>query len=219
MHFPTNEHLRQSWYSVQVADGALKKLGPGETVQLSGEMLADLIDAPSFEELRRQTANSIKKGVVAGDILASIYLMDRFEMPEPSMRKAVHIAQRFAANTEYGDSTPMLRSRRKARDAFREFKTVAHLWAAFRLNRVYRFAEDRALFSEQLPLFLEVSAGLLEFGKCFIPYRARPAEPILPPDAMWELPAGTVIRNLKSESFPTRLRSLLEDYDPSEYQY
>ena len=219
MYFPEDEHLRRSWYTVQVVSGWLKGLKTNDQIQLDRRTLTDLMDAPAFEELKLQTVKAVKKGVVAGDVLACIYLMDRFQMSEPSINKAVHVIERFAADVRYGDSTPMNKSRKKIREAFKKYKSVAHLWAASRLNRAYPYADESELLIEKLPLFLEVSAGLLEFGRAFIPYRARPAEPILPVVGMWELPENTMVRHLSSETFPTELRRLLEDYDATEYQY
>ena len=219
MYFPTDKHLRESRYAIEIAKGELAAMDSGDRVELDKETLTQLIDAPSFEELKCKTVIAVKKGVVAGDILASIYLMHRFEMPEPSLKKAVHVAQRFAAKNPYGDSTPMNKSRTMNRKIFNEYKTVAHLWAAFRLNLAYRYADDRELFFEKLPFFLEVSAGLFEFGTRFIPYRAKPAEPILPPEGMWELPVGTAARHLSSDVFPSGIRDLLDDYGANEYQY
>lgn len=219
MYFPTNKYMRESWYAVEVAKGNLAAMDAGQRVELDKETLSRLVDAPSYEELKNKTTLAVKRGVVAGDILAAIYLMHRFNIPEPSIKKATHIAEQFAEKTEYGDSTKMNKSRRKVREAFNEYKTVAHLWAAFRLNQAYRYAEVQELLFEKLPLFLEVSKGLLEFGQGFIPSRTKLAVPILPVEDMWELPDGTIARHLSGGTFPDGITNLLANYDANEYQY
>lgn len=219
MYFPTDEYLRNSWYAAEITKGHLAATDEGQQIAMDKETLTRLIDAPADEELKQKADLAFKKGVVAGDILASIYLMDRFGIPEPSIKKATHIVEQFAADTEYGDSTKMNKSRKKIRDAFKEYKSVAHLWAAFRLNNAYPFAKGGDIFLGKLPLFLAVSQGLLEFGESFIPYRARPEEPILPAEQMWELPQGTMATHLLINSFPTGITELLKNYDASEYSY
>ena len=218
MHFPNDKHLRESWYAVEFAKGEISEMRDRDRIMLDKETLNRLVFAPSHDELKRHTIQAVKKGIVAGDILASIYLMERFDIPEPSIKKAVHVAQQFAKKTQYGDSTPMKRSRRMVRDAFNEYRSVAHLWAAFRLNQAYRYADDDKLFFEKLPFFLEVAAGLYAFGTTFKPYRARPRKPILPTNEMWKLPENILVRHLDSERFPNGICKLLRNYDANEYQ-
>ena len=219
MYFPRDEYLRESWYSVMVMADLIENNNNKSKIELDEEFLKCLMYAPSIDQLKEKTVEAVKKGVVAGDFLSSIYLMHRFELSEPSINKATHICQMFAAETEYGDATNLKKSRRQIKEIFNEFKTVSHLWGAYRLNKAYKFSDESKLFSENLEFFLEVSAGLLEFGTTFIPYRARPAEPILVGEEMWGLPESVIARHLESKVIPDRLITFLENYSANEYQY
>lgn len=218
MYFPTNKSLRESWFTTQMMQGELIGAPNNCKVECDKETIARLINAPSLETLKEKQTEAVKKGALAGSILASIYLMDRFNIDEPSINKAVHISEKFAAENRYGDSTRINKSRKPIKEAFKEYKSVAHLWAALYLNKAYPYADDRELFFEKLTFFLEVSAGLLEFGTTFKPYRARPKKPILPNESMWQLPKRILPRHLESNIFPDGITHFLKDYDSNEYQ-
>lgn len=219
MYFPADKFLRDSWFTAQLVQGELLGVPKGcRKVECNKETITQLVNAPSLEELEKKKTESFKKGVLAGCTLASIYLMDHFNIDEPSINKAVHISEKFAAENQYGDSTRINKSRKSIREAFKEYKSVAHLWAALYLNKTYPYADDRELFFEKLTFFLEISAGLLEFGTTFKPYRARPKEPILPNESMWQLPKRILPHHLESNIFPDGITHFLKDYDSNEYQ-
>ena len=50
---------------LQIVKGALAEMESGDTVTLKKETLAQLVDAPSFEELKRESVIAGKKGIVA----------------------------------------------------------------------------------------------------------------------------------------------------------
>lgn len=218
MYFPENEYLRRSWYASQYVMEYLSELDTNKA-ELNKSTLEILINAPSMTDLKNKTSDAVKKGVVIGDILSSIYLMEIFNMPEPSLNKARHIAKGFAKKNSYGDSSPMYTSEGKIKNILKEYKSVAHLWAAFRLNQAYPFTAHKNIFFEGLPDFLSVSKGLLDFGLDFVPYRARPKEPILNKQKAWFLPPEIQSSSLISSNYPDGLKELLEDYDATEYQY
>jgi len=219
MFFPTDQDLRDCWYEKTLLANKLRSMEDDGKIELSKQTAAPLIDAPPFAELKRATVTAVKRGTIAGDLLACVYLMDRFDMPEPSIKKAEHVAGRFAKEFKYGDSSPIAGSRRSIREAFGNYRTVSHLWAAYRLNRAYEFSEESELFHEKLPLFLEVSEGLRKFGTTFVPLRAYLGNPLLPPEETWLLPENIQARHLKSNVFPDRIQKYLEDYDTEVYKF
>lgn len=214
MYFPNNEFLRDAYFISEFVQGKLEGSNKSRhQVEFDKEIIERLMKAPSIMELRDKKIEALKKGVLAGDMLASIYLMHRFKMPEPSLNKAIHISRKFNTRNLYGNSIQIPRSIRKIKEAFKEYKPVAHLWAALRLNQNYPYANEGELFFEKLTFFLEVSEGFLEFGTTFIPHRARPQEPILPNEDMWQLPEDIRPRQLESNIFPSGITHLLKDYD------
>jgi hypothetical protein len=218
MHFPRDEFLRESWYAVHSVSGRLHGAKQGERFEIGADTLKLLIDAPSFEVLKTETVKAVKGGVIAGDLLASIYLMDRFGLPEPSMRKARHIAQRFNAEASYGDETKMLRSKRSVQNAWRQFESVAHLWAAYRINLAYEYSAPDEIFLENVETFLGVSAAMLKFGSAFVPFRAKPKEPVIKSKDVWRIDESIAPIELHGGEFPDGLEQLLKDYDANEYQ-
>lgn len=219
MYFPRDKYLRESWFAVETTNSQLHQIADDERFEVDARTLRHLIDAPSFDALKAETAKAIKGGSIAGDVLASIYLMHRFQIPEPSIKKAMHIAARFAKKAKYGDGSTIPRSRRKIQEHWRNYKSVAHLWAAFRLNKAYPYAEPAECFVDKLTDFLGVSSALLNFGKTFVPYRSKPQLPVLDLPNVWEISNDIAPRDLHGGEFPDQLVELLSDYDANEYQY
>ena len=220
MYFPTDKFLRESWYTTEFASGLVSNLDSQATVHLTAETLTHLIDAPSHAALKEKTRVAVKRGTVVGDVLASIYLMDRFGLPEPGMNKAIHVAQRFARHAKYGDESTMRLSDRTIKKYWREYESVAHLWSAWRLNMSYRYVEDQtSLFFENLPMLLQVAAGQLEFGRTFVPARVKPRKAILDTPDIWDVPPEILPRPLDGAEVPEELIKYLEDYDAMEYRY
>lgn len=152
-------------------------------------------------------ANS-KRAFIAGDILMTLYLMDRFKLPEPSMNKALFVAMEFAKKATYGDGTRLNTSERMVRQCWTEYESVAHLWAAFRINQAYPYTDDPFID----PKFLEVAVGLYRFGTGFVPARAKKKIPVLDAQKCWALPDNVPASNLKSDRIPDRLLKYLKKY-------
>ncbi|HEX2243695.1 MAG TPA: hypothetical protein VHK27_10665, partial [Gammaproteobacteria bacterium] len=136
---------------------------------------------------------------------------------EPSLRKAVFAAQEMARTDTYSDGTPMKVSDNTIEEYWEEFKSVAHLWAAFRINNTpeYSFAAMSDLMTSGFATFLEVAAGLFRFGCSFIPSRVprRARNPILDPQQSWSLPDNVERRDLDTNApLPSRLVEIIKRY-------
>lgn len=219
MYFPTSSYLRDSWLATKLAMDEIHGLSDGHQAGLDKNAVEFLINSPSYSSLKELTTEAVKQGVVAGDVLSSIYLMHVFNLEEPSVNKAIHISKRFGKANVYGDDSMMSYSDSSIKKYRSKFKSVSHLWAAFRLNQAYPYAKPDELFIEKLPMFLEVAAGILKFGCSFIPFRARPQVPLLDESKMWLIPESYAPRNLTGGSFPDGISELLKDYDANEYHY
>lgn len=213
MTFPRDENLRTQWFTVHNARARSQDAEDRDLLQLNAKTLRVLLNAPSYEDLRKLAAERTKQAIVAGDILSVLFLMDRFSLPEPSMNKAIHVARQYAINAKYGDGTRLNISEFKIREYWEEFRPVAHLWAAFRLNRSYPFCPEENVFTENgFAPFLEVAAALYGFGCSFIPERARLELPLLDAEESWSLPDGIKPRSLQIDGVPDGLQEFLQSY-------
>jgi hypothetical protein len=219
MLFPNDERLRDGCFAVNRISGSLAPERPKETFALDAKTIELLLDTPSREQLKTLTSSATKKGVVAGDLLAAMYLMKMFEVQEPSMNKAIHIAGMFARDERWGDGESMDTSERMIRMAWQSHQSVSHLWAAFRLNNAYPFAKQGTLFTTEVNKLLGVALGVLEFATSFVPHRTRPAKVILSQTDAWAPPQSIEPLYLKSDRAPDRLLRYLETYKaPSPYR-
>ncbi|HED34295.1 MAG TPA: hypothetical protein ENJ08_08805 [Gammaproteobacteria bacterium] len=210
MNFPQNRHHRESWYAIHFANNCLSTATEGDgTKQVEGEILRLLIDAPSLPQMEAHIVESTRKAVVVGDILASLYLMKQFDMPEPSVGKAIQVSRKLAKSTEYGGGSEIAHSERTIKTYIREFETVAHLWAALRINQQFSFETPHESSSEALSSLLEVSAEFLRFGRSFVSHGMKPKVPVLKSQEMWELPEGVAAKELAKDSFPEIMSDLV----------
>jgi hypothetical protein len=214
MRFPNAPDLRDQYYSVHLALEELKIPNTDDSLEvaITVKTLRSLVNAPPHEELKKLTSNAIKQGVIAGDILATIYLMDRFKLPEPSMNKAIHVAMEFAKNNKYGDGSKLNTTEKKIREYWNNYKSVSHLWAAHRLGQVYPYAQDND--PEAFPKFLSCAAGLAEFAfEYFLPRTTRRLRgTILENSEIWTLPKWVPASHLVTNRPPDLLLKYLETY-------
>ena len=114
------------------------------------------------------------------------------DLEEPSFGKAVDHYKGFAPGLKYGDGEALKYSEQTLRNYFSEFASVAHLWAAFRLNQgPYKYVNDpRDVFHkpEAMRTFLGVAKSLGEFATTFIPKRTKPPLTVIPDSILIALP-------------------------------
>lgn len=224
MLFPNDENLRNQNYAVEVADyeeGNIERVTEkwihSRTneldIPISNECIKLLIEAPSESALKTIRTERTKKGIIAGQILASIYLMDRLELEEPSLNKAIFVAKEYAKKAKYGDDSRMP-AESKIKQYWKEYMPVAHFWAALELNRTYPFVADQSdCFSEKgFTQFLQAAAGIYDFGIKFIPKRAKLKETILDAEKCWKLDNSITLLHLKSDIKPEKFLKTLKKY-------
>lgn len=151
-----------------------------------------ILDAPSRAELRIAAADGVKRGSVAGDLLAMLYEDWRLKKPEPSIRSALRHYRKWSLGKRYGDGTALLYSDAQLRAFFDKAKPAAHLWAAFRLlnavtdrGKRYRTAFTR----DGMPYFLGVAREMQDFATTFVPKRTKPPKPVVDADTLLQIPA------------------------------
>ncbi len=221
MNFPHDETMRRSFYALQFAKGQLESKERGASIEIQAALLDDLIDAPSYAEMRVKTSSATRRGIVAGDFLATIFGMYSFpdHFAEPSVRKAIVVAQAFARKTKFGDGSKLPTSTTAIRGCFDEYRPVAHLWAAFRLHQAFPIREHRELLGspEAVRDFLGIAGKLQDFGCSFIPKRAKPATPLLDLKSVWDVPSVITRLNPPWSKPPAWLVSTVGSYKASRH--
>lgn len=219
MFFPNDLELRQQYFTVLRMDFETFDANDDDLFNLNAKSIKLLVNAPSFKDFKLKSIEITKEAIVAGDILGSIYLMDKFKLPEPSLNKAYFVSQKFGKKNKYGDGTPMAVSERYVKERWAKYKTVAHFWAAWRINQDYPIAPQSEIFSESFNLFLELAKELENFGLNYVPLRARPKKPILDSESTWLLPENIERKTLNSDRQPVLLQTILKKYIAPQSQY
>lgn len=213
MLFPNDLSAAQKCFAVEQLKAMTDGDSDDEMRVVDTRTIRLILDAPSYADLGKQIVENTKRATVAGDLLAAIYIMDRFNVSRPSMNKAKFVAMEFAKKAQYGDGTPLNKSEPMVIKCWNEFHGVAHLWAASRLQLNYPYAHPGSQLSpEGISTFLQVAQGLFEFGVSYIPNGSKPGNPILDPKKCWCLPNTIQARHLKSDRQPDRLLKTLEKY-------
>ncbi len=217
MMHPNDQAVRRRDFIVGDLD-RLTREKSAHPLLLEREQVRLLLDAPPLSEIDAHQKECTKNGFLAGRVLACLYLCDRFKDHAyfvPSMNRAVFVSTSQGQDgAKFGDGTPMPKSERTVRNAWRDYNTVAPLWAAASMGSLgYPFAPERELFSPKwIGQFLGVSAALRRFGTSFIPQGAHPAVPILDATSTWRLPDEVAPANLKSTRVPMILKQILQKY-------
>ena len=218
MCFPENDELRQHCYTHYSIRSDLAGLSEQEQFTIDRMTIDALLESPSTSAMRELEIKATKRGVVAGDLLAIIYLMDHFDLdPEPSINKAIHCIQEFSETNTFGDNSPMWTSERTLRQLWNDMKSVSHFWAAYRLNQSWSYCDPTELFSsdENLLLFVGVSKTLADFGVSYVPKRSKSQEPILGNSRLWKVGgcfAEAPPRRLQTDRRPDVLERYLRSY-------
>jgi hypothetical protein len=103
MLFPDSDLQRQQCFAVHRVRAEILETPQEAMFNVSGETLRLLLESPGYADLKIITAERTKSGVIAGDLLAALYVMDRFNL-NPSMNRAIWAAQQYASDgAEFGD--------------------------------------------------------------------------------------------------------------------
>lgn len=210
--FPNDLNLRHQYFTMLMMDYKLAESKDSDTFEIDAKSLKLIINAPSFSEFRFKAAQNIKEAIVVGDVLATIYVMVKFNLPEPSLNKAYFVSQQFAKENKYGDGTPMAVSERYIKERWVKYKSVAHLWAAQSLLMNEPIPKDIDMACIDLKLFLGVAKELQTFGLNYIPLRAKPQKPVLDNESMWLLQENIEPKTLFSDIQPKYIIKTLKKY-------
>lgn len=219
MLFPNDEALRNHYLKMLDLNDQISATADGESITIAVDDLKSALAGPSWMEVKSLATEAVKGGTIVGDLLATIYIMDAFKdrhdaFADPSFGKALHVIEKFAIGERFGDETPLPYSEGTIRKRWTEFESVAHLWAATRLNQDYPFCEPGAWQHsvEACHKMLAAAAGILKFGTNYIPKRTKPPKPVVDPVKAWAIPASVGSSRLESERLPDKLAEYLKSF-------
>ncbi len=180
MCHPDEVGKRNEYWTCLLIKMIVETSADGEALEeLPSSMLEVLLNAPSYTEVHNRAIDNSIKGHVAGLILLSYAFMAETDQEEPSMRKAKHITswilKKHSTGSSIGKTLPSL-------DKFwSEFRSVAHLWAAFLVLQ----EQGSVLLSENVNEFLGIAEWFREFGEGCFPSRVKNSEALLDPEQTW----------------------------------
>lgn len=184
MYFPNDKVQFDQYILERQSAMQIDDLGTETTVRMSALEISKLKDLPSPSQYASNLDTLIKKGVIAGDILMSIYLDKIFGITsEPSLNKAVFFLKDFYLGQRYRNGKAWPTSPSTIRKAWNQFRLSAPIHAAIRLNRVYPFCElkNELGSAKNLDLTLRVAAAVFKFGSFSIPQHGSNSTPLLDP--------------------------------------
>jgi len=185
MYYPNSSQEQDQYITWFMANAEIDGMPDSETINVDISTLKTLLNLRASQDIKNDVIKSFKEGMIAGDVLGALYLMVRFNLdPEPSMNKAIDAFDKYASATKFGDGTPIPHSDKSVKKYWKKFKTVAHLWAAYRINQSFPYIakqEDIFISRENLLMFLGVAKELLLFGTKFTPKRPKLNKTIMEP--------------------------------------
>ena len=168
--------------------------------------------------VRERAKQAVKGGIIAGDVLLIIYALDYLGQAEPSLKKGLFLASQFYKNKNYGDGGQIPKSDRWLREQWDRYISVAHFWAAWRLND--RATSRDLLFGERLPEFLAYAEFFRRFGEGFIPKRTKPPKSILDSAQTWTISNNVPLPKAETQiEFPMWLKAAIENYSAPQSLY
>ena len=105
--FPNDKAHRDQLFTMERVRYEVRDIVGGQVIPVSANVLQILLESPSFKNMMSMAQEAAKRACIAADILCTIYLMDRFSLPEPSVNKAVAVVQANAPTATYGDGSRM----------------------------------------------------------------------------------------------------------------
>jgi hypothetical protein len=179
MVFPRDENLRSTLSLTALARGASFAK---EAIALTSDEAGALSNGPGFAALGELTRKAAQQGgFIAGDTLIALLQM-RASNIEPSLGRAQFLVSRAIRRQKRERDGRVPSSDRSLRNAWYEFKRVAHFWAAWQLSE----AKMRECHLREDPqAFLSLAVALTDMAT------ANLAQPLLDADT-W-LPAPSIL--------------------------
>lgn len=192
MAYPLDERQRNEFVASSVVRVVLDAEAGDDDIEIPSSILRVLLNAPDYENIASRACKAADKGAVAGDVLDYIAQMHFTGYKQPSVRKAIFVAEEYLSYAVNGLGEKGGSSNIFIYDCWGKYKTVAHLWAAFRVCQLTpneNFPKlAGTLFGDELGVFLAIAEKFRRFGESFIPPVVKSRETLLPQGETWKVP-------------------------------
>jgi hypothetical protein len=155
-------------------------------IQIPSDLTAKTHFGPSENEFTQDAAQSLKSGGrLAGQLLVLLRQLDVYRPEDASVRKAIDLMERLLIKSKRACIAGPSPGGSTIRKAWSKFKSVCHLWAAYRI-----FEHDENLLSNKhLPEFLAASEWMRAFAESHIPPpKTVKSRPLAEEGELWKAP-------------------------------
>ena len=170
-----------------------------------------LLNSPSYDDVLKQYCEKSKAGIIVGNILT--YIM-RLENHGGSFNKSNYMTGKLFGDTGFSVA-------KKTRiEYWVEYKSVAHLWAAF-VPSLFDLPGPNPAIPEHLPEFFWIADKYRKFGEEYHAPRAKKNTKILDGKKTWKIPTGfptDKIDGFNPLSLSDDELKLLEQYEEKGYK-
>jgi hypothetical protein len=157
MHFPGDERMRDALILTATSRAASKAK---HTMVLSPDEAGVLSDSPGYDGLRELIPKAAQQGgIIAGETLIALLGMHVSNI-EPSLGKAQYLLSQDIPRRKRASDGRLPSSDRSLRNAWAEFRCVAHFWAALQLSRENKMRECD--FAEYPSAFLSLAVAVFD---------------------------------------------------------
>ena len=220
--FPNSPDLRERSEMLNALRLKIVDVPDNECVEITAATLYSLIAGPGQRELGGLGQEASAKGYCAGIVLASLYLMHVHgdlhpKFREPSLNKAWWYASEFVRKVKFRadeatQEVVLNHSIDEIKTYWRDFKPVAHLWAARVMTHVLLDKPSFPRSNKELVAFLGMAKHFYEFGVSTYPHRTKNPEPYLDSGQSWAVPGHVKSIPIPSNITPDLLLESVQNY-------
>jgi hypothetical protein len=216
MDFPRDERTRQTAYAIRSIEEATVSADDGDSFAINPKSLELVLTAAKSTGIGAELNTAVKGGTVTGDCIAILYTLNRFRdyFGQPSLSQTIYLAKCFAIDMTYGDGKPVPKSESKIRECISEYRSVAHLWGAYRMNMITPIFTDGDWLArpEAFEGFLGVAGTLQDFGCNFPLPDPNGSRFLLDSHDIWRIPSEVPRLAPPWKSPPQQFIELLKKY-------
>ena len=211
MAYPEDENLASDRFWAPVwMDRALAMEDEEDTVITKQELVA-MLQASSVDRIVADAKKHATSGQISGHILMLCAGMDGGGS-SVSIRQAKFLLRDYYLRLRRTHGRVIKHSVRSIDQAWHDFRSVAHLWAAYSAIGMQPAGAFKSITSESLPNFISWSEWFRVKGESLIPPRQKNKAPLLDPDTTWNFPSTMVVplpddTRLRLPSWATRVLS------------
>lgn len=186
MLWPNSADRRRQYYAADYANGFVYEHDATAIYPWRASLIQALLEAPSWDDLKQESARCTRRAIVAGYVFTFMFLMDKMKDRLPprgakgaSIAKAIFLAAKWGQQgATYGDGTTMYTSEKMVEECWKSYRDVAHFWAAMEMNRIAPIAPPREiLHPNNFQGFMRAAAYMQMFGTTYVPDNRSKASP------------------------------------------